>query len=302
MNKRMLLYPMLCIGLLLLTGCGGKDTSLIENEMQFSLSNISKVKISYDEEKITFKSGTDNQLVIKEYMSENKKPYRAKVREKGRSIEIQEGGKPLFAGDFERYIEVYLPQSYDQKLVVTSTDGDIDMTEIDQKLESLSIDSTEGTVRLGDVEATEVKLSTTRGTLDFDHLQARRIHLETTEGTVRGDEADGNIRYTTTHGDFDVKTIRGSGKFMVNNEGTLQVDFAEITGDVWLYNKNDKVRLSIPKELSFYFEAATKNGSISTSFDKELKAGEQSLAGTIGDKAEVTIRVETRNGDIDVIQ
>ena len=113
MNKRMLLYPMLCIGLLLLTGCGGKDTSLIENEMQFSLSNISKVKISYDEEKITFKRGTVNQLVIKEYMSENKKPYRAKVREKGRSIEIQEGGKPLFAGDFERYIEVYLPQSYD---------------------------------------------------------------------------------------------------------------------------------------------------------------------------------------------
>lgn len=302
MNKRIVLYPILCISLLFLSGCGENDTSLTENEMQFSLTNISKIKISYDEEKITFKQGTGSQMIVKEYMSEDKKSYRAKVKEKGRAIEITEGRKPLFEGDFVRYIEVYLPQSYDQDLTVTTTNGDIDLRDIDQRLESLCIDSTEGTVKLGNIEAMQLKLTSTRGTLDFDRLQASRINLETTEGIVRGDEVIGNIQYTTTHGDFDVKTIRGSGKLTVNNEGALQANFAEVTGDVWLYNKNDDIRLILPKTLSFYFEAATKNGSISTSFGEKLTAGQQSLSETVGNKAEVTIRVETRNGSIDVVQ
>ncbi len=80
-------------------------------------------------------------------------------------------------------------------------------------------------------------MTSTRGTLDFNRLQARHVNLETTEGIVRGDEIIGNIQYTTTHGDFDVKTIKGSGNFTVNNEGSLQVNFAQVTGDVWLYNK-----------------------------------------------------------------
>lgn len=302
MNKRIVLYPILCISLFFLSGCGGNNTSLTENEMQFSLTNISKIKISYDEEKITFKQGTGSQMIVKEYMSEDKKSYRARVKEKGRAIEITEGRKPFFEGDFVRYIEVYLPQSYDQDLMVTTTNGDIDLRDIDQKLESLCIDSTEGTVKLGNIEAAQLKLTSTRGTLDFDCLQASRINLETTEGTVHGGEIVGNVQYATAHGDFDVKTVRGSGNFTVNNDGALQVNFAEITGDVWLYNKNDKASLSIPKDLSFYFEAATKNGRISSSFDKELKAGKGRLTGTVGGKAAVSIRVETRNGDIDVVQ
>lgn len=302
MNKRIILYPILCISLFFLTGCGGNNAALMVNEMQFSLTNISKLKIAYDEEKITFKQGTGSQLIVKEYMSEDRKSYRAKIKKKGRAIEITEGRKPFFAGDFVRYIEVYLPRSYDQDLLVTTTDGNIDLRDIDQKLESLCIDSTEGTVKMGNIEATQLKLTSTRGTLDFNCLQAKHVNLETTEGIVRGDEIIGNIQYTTTHGDFDVKTIKGSGKFTVNNEGPLQVNFAQVTGDVWLYNKNDSIRLTLPKTLSFYFEAATRNGSLTTSFEGKLKKGQRSLRGTVGNKAEVTIRVETRNGSIDVVQ
>ncbi len=53
------------IELSVLTGCSRGESAQLENEITFLLDNISKVTISYDEEKVTFYESGNDELVIK---------------------------------------------------------------------------------------------------------------------------------------------------------------------------------------------------------------------------------------------
>ena len=78
-----------------LSGCFCSQTFQLANEMRFQPDNISEITISYDEEKITFYESDGHELIIREYMTENKSGYYAKVDTRAGSIHISEGGKPL---------------------------------------------------------------------------------------------------------------------------------------------------------------------------------------------------------------
>lgn len=144
-KRKLAAYLAAAASLLTLSGCSHRQSSQLANEITFSLNGISEVTISYDEENVTFYESESNELTVKEYMTENKSSYHAKVDQRSDGIKISEGGKPLFKDGFSRYIEVYLPASYHENLTVTTTDGNIDISEVELSLSSLRIDSTAGT-------------------------------------------------------------------------------------------------------------------------------------------------------------
>lgn len=288
--------------LLTLTGCTNSKTPEMANELHFSLEEISDVTISYDEETITFFETNGSELVVKEYMTENKTSYYADVDEDRDSIHISEGGKPLFKDGFSRYIEVYLPVTYTEALTLTTTDGNIDLSNISLQLSTLRIDSTAGTVKLHEATASNIHLSTTSGTLELGNITADAIRLDTTSGTITCDELAGNITYTSTSGNADIKSAIGSGSYKANNSGQLSVVYTEVTGDLSFYNKNDDIKLTLPAELEFEFEATTKNGSVSTTFQECISIDGRTTHGTIGNNPTVTIKTETNNGNIEVSQ
>lgn len=291
----------LLLGLLALSGCGGAEGQQV-HELSFSLEGITSVTLSYDEEPITFLEGTGDQLVVREYMTQDKAEYHAKVTEKGASIQIQEGGKPLLQGDFSRWIEVYLPASYGETLTVTTTDGAIDLTGAALQLRELRVDSTAGQVQVRKAAAQTMTLSTTQGQLDLADLTGEQIQLTTTNGTILCDGITGEVDCRSTGGAVQIHRARGSGSYRAENSGELSVSYEEVTGDLSLYNKNDAVQLSLPAGLSFAFEATTKNGEITTSFPVSLGDEGRTAAATVGSQPAVTIRVESKNGAIDVRQ
>lgn len=290
------------LGLSLMAGCSNNAPQGAANELEFSLSDVSQVTISYDEEPITFFAGDSDKLMIKEYMTDNDKRYFAKVEEASGSIKISEGNKPLLHGDFSRYVEVYLPVSYQENLTVTTTDGKIDLSGVPLELSSLRVDSTSGTVQIENAVARNIHLSTTSGKLELGSLQGTQIKLETTSGTLVCEELDGDVTYTSTSGDADIKSAIGSGSYRADQSGKLDVTYTEVTGDLSLFNKNDKANLTIPATLDFDFKATTKNGSISTTFQQNVSVEGETVRGTVGENPNVTISVETKNGDIQVTQ
>ena len=289
------------IGLSALTGCSHGQSAQLENEITFSLDNVSEVTISYDEEKVTFYESGNDKLVIKEYMTKNKNSYHAKVEQSDESIKISEGGKPFFKDGFYRYIEVYLPASYHENLTVTTTDGDIDISRLELSLNALRIDSTAGTVQFNTVETQSLYLSTTSGVLDVDNLNADTIRIATTSGSFC-EKLDGNVTYTTTSGNADIKSAIGSGTYKADNSGELNVIYTEVTGDLSFYNKNDSIHVTLPANLEFEFEATTKNGSVSTTFQENVSIDGRTTSGTIGKHPTVTVKAETNNGNIEVEQ
>ena len=288
--------------LVLLSGCSHRGEPQPVNELRFSLNGISDVTISYDEERITFFEAESDELVLREYMTENKAAYHAKVDQRGEYLHISEGGKPVFKESFNRYIEVYLPASYQGNLTVTTTDGNIDLSEVPLELSTLCVDSTSGRVEISQVSADSIKLSSTSGTIDIGQLNAKRIQLETTSGSISCDSVEGYVVYSSTSGDLEIKSAAGSGTYKANNSGELNVTYTMVDNDLYLFNKNDTVNLTLPADLEFRFTATTKNGSVSTTFPESISINGQITSGSVGLHPTVTIEVETRNGDIQVTQ
>lgn len=285
-----------------LAGCTRSDTPQAANELRFSLDDISEVSISYDEEAITFYEAESSELIIKEYMTQNKKAYCAKVKQDDNRIQISEGGKPFLKHGFTRYIEVYMPVSYAKNLTITTTDGDIDLSGVALELSALRIDSTKGNVQISKVSASNIHLSSTSGTLDLEHIEGDNIRLETTSGNITCTELTGAVAYTTTSGNLDVKSAVGSGNYNTSNSGKLEVIYTDVTGNLSFFNKNDDIHLTIPKDLEFKFDATSKNGSISTTFEGDMSVEGRTARGTVGNNPAVTIKTETNNGNIQVTQ
>lgn len=133
-----------------------------------------------------------------------------------------------------RRVEVYLPGSYKEALTVTTIDGDIDMASAALQLSELRIDTTAGRVSLGNAAASSIYLSTTRGALDLGTVEADNISLAPTSGDVTCGALSGHVEYTTTSGNVSIKSA--------------------ITSET--------ISLALPDELSFVFEAVTKNGNV----------------------------------------
>lgn len=301
-KKYGMLLGIMAIILLAFAGCARGQTLQLANEMVFSLDGISEVTISYDEETVTFLESDDNRLTIREYMTEDRRSYHANVVQGRDSIQIHEGGKPLFRGAFERYIEVYLPASYHETLQVTTTDGDLDISGPELALRTLRVDSTAGTVRLNRVQAESIRLSSTRGTLILGRLEAEVIRIDTTSARVTCEELDGNVTYTTTSGDAHVQSALGSGSYRADQSGELRVVCTAVTGDLSFFNKNGDICVTLPADLEFTFEATTRNGSVATSFQEWISTTGRTTSGTVGTAPSVTVRAETNHGDIEVIR
>lgn len=296
-NKSILLF---IIMIFLLSACGREEPVKMVNEMSFLLEDISDLTISYDDENVRFFINENENLIIREYMNQNKERYHAKVRQGKHSIQISEGGKPFFKGSFMRYVEVYLPASYCSNIKVTTTDGNIDMSDIELNMKSIRVDTTCGMLKINKAMAEDIYLSSTSGNFNLGEIIGEQIRIETTQGNVTCKKINGKVTYVSTSGNAEFLSASGSGTYKANNSGTLSVIYDKVIGDLTFYNKNDNVQISIPKDLEFEFEAITKNGKIETNFQGNISVNGDSTSGTVGSDPTVTIKVETKNGNIEV--
>ena len=148
--------------------------------------------------------------------------------------------------------------------------------------------------------AEEIYISSTSGTLELGEIIGDQIKIETTQGNVTCKKIDGKVTYTSTSGNAEFLSASGSGTYKANNSGTLSVIYDEVRGDLTFFNKNDNVQIRIPQDLEFEFEAITKNGKIDTDFGGNISVNGDLTSGTIGSSPTVTIKVETKNGNIEV--
>lgn len=299
-RKAIPLFTLFFFILFLLSACEKQQTAKLVNELTFSLDSIEDLTISYDDENVSFFESENDHLMVREYMSKDKKNYHAKVSESRNSIQISEGGKPFFKDGFIRYVEVYLPKSYSKNLKVTTTDGNIDMSDMELDMDSLRVDCTSGVFQLKNAAAENIYFSSTSGEMQLGSISGNRIQIDTTQGNVSCERAEGNITYTSTSGNAEFRSVSGSGTYKANNSGKLSVTYEEVTGDLSFFNKNDDLEIELPAELSFAFEATTKNGSINTNFQGNISVNGDSTSGTVGSNPTVTVKVETKNGNIEV--
>jgi len=263
----------------LLAGCSPAlvDAVLVNTET-IELTGISDIEIAYGSENITFFDSTDGNIVVKEYMSENKEKYYAKVTHSGSSLVIQTGERPTIT-TFSSHVEVYLPSEYAGRLSIKTQSGTI-KSNVNYTFSDFNAESQSGAI-------------------EFGNLTAANITIETKSGSITCNTVEGNISASSTSGHFLLTDIKGYGSFNADSSN-VDLRFAEITGNITAYSKSGSVDFSAPAGASFNLTATTNSGKINNSLSGNINATEKSATGSVGDSPEYTVNLSTSSGKINV--
>ncbi|MPM16665.1 hypothetical protein SDC9_63046 [bioreactor metagenome] len=290
----------ICVALFLmeiLSGCGGQKATALVNTLSFDTGGFERLGLDYDADDIYVLGSTSDKIIVKEYMNENKQSYYARTSTQNGALLITEGDRPR-RSSFESYVELYIPQDYTNSLSLHSTSGTIS-SEIALNLScDFRVDTTSGLVKISNTTASSITAASTDGSLSFETIEAGEISIQTTNATTSMNQINGAISYQSKGGKLTASGLIGSGSFHASGDGSIDISFADVTGDISAYSKNGTLAVTLPSGLAFKFLAATKGGSIDTSFTDQLTITDHTVAGTIGVSPEITVELETKNGTI----
>lgn len=282
-----------------LSACGGQRAAVLVNTLTFDIGDFESLRLDYDADDIHVLESDNAKVILKEYMNEDKKSYYARTSTQNGELLITEGNRPR-RSSFESYVEIYIPQDYTDSLSLHSTSGTIN-SEIALNLSGdFNVDTTSGVVEVSNTKALNVKAESTNGSLSLENIDADKISIQTTNAAASMNQINGIISYQSKGGKLTASDVQGSGSFNASGEGSINISFADVTGNISAYSKNGTLTVTLPSQLAFKFSAATKEGSIDTSFAGQLAVTDNTAAGTVGASPNITIDLETRNGDIKV--
>lgn len=301
-NKKITIIVMLSVLIMGLSGCGKNQGMQLVNTLTFDVGEAGRLHLDYDAEDIQVLESENSKIAIKEYMNENKKSYYAKTDKRGNELFITEGKRPI-SGSFDSYIELYIPVGYSGSLNLHSTSGEIKSTLSIDLSGEFSADTTSGIISVSNITAQNISFSTTNGTINGNALEAaNNISIKTTNGGTELKSVTGNISYDTTGGSIVITDAVGGGSFNASGDGDISATYSQVTDNLSFFAKNKDINLKFPTESEFVFSATSKNGSIETNFDELLSTANGISFGTVGSSPNLTVEVETRNGDIKVLR
>ena len=186
---------------------------------------------------------------------------------------------------------------------------------VPRKCELERVETTNGQIRIDDVEAARMNLFTsngavtalrTRGALSVETSNGS-IDVPSHEGDARLKSSNGRIEAVVRNGNIEARTsngkvwLRATGKASdkpmraESNNGAIEV---ELDGERELLARtsNSSIRVTLPRDANADIRASTSHSSVSTDFSGLTKE-ENRLSGKIG-KGGPLVDLQTSNGSI----
>jgi DUF4097 and DUF4098 domain-containing protein YvlB len=285
--------------------CGGSLEMELVNTQKIGLDQVNGIEVLYRSEKVTLFKGTENTLIIKEYMSKNNSNYYARITSAGNKLTIERGRRPLglFYAVHAR-VEIYLPVSYTNALSVKTTSGKIEFPD-EYACSQINIESSSGSISVNTIMAETANfknssggihcenvngntdIHTTSGRISFGNITGN-VSVESSSGSIHGKKVNGNINISTSSGGIDFDHITGSvfaesssgsiklnlvndgGVNAKNSSGGIRCAVNENVGNISLVTTSGSVSLNLPENLNFSFSSRTSSGSLSAPFSDKL--------------------------------
>lgn len=299
MRKTLLAVLATAIALASLAGCmnfAAPPTKLV-NEQTIAMSGIEKIEIEYLSADVEIRLGSTDELVLREYMSDDDESLFAKTKQSGDTLAIEAGKRPTMAA-FSAYVEIELPQGYAAALQVTTLSGDIKLPKL-LTATALEASSTSGDIiTAGEIKAQTIGLNTTSGNIDCVELSGSTIELNTVSGDIACGDLKGNVTANTTSGDIDLLGIDGSVE-AASTSGEMDISVQALKGDVTLGSSSGDITATLPGDASFTLRMENTSGDIRTRF-AENKEDAHHLSATVGSDPVAMVRVTATSGDIRV--
>lgn len=279
----------------------------IQKEENIELQDINDIQLNFKSGDLNVFFTDENKIRIVQYSYKTlEQDELFEVNKSSSKITVAENRKPRFYFFYFNSIayDVYIPKQYEEALSIKSVSGDIEVSE-GLKFTTLTISSTSGDIKMGDVEANSIHIETTSGDIRLQNLKEETLKLKTVSGDIIAETAEGkivanstsgdiviknakgNIEARTTSGEIEFKTIEGNVD-MQSVSGNIECDDFKITDSSNIKTTSGEVKMYLNKDSNCEIQTHTTSGNI------RLPNGRN----TIGEEPYSKLKVQTTSGNI----
>ena len=234
--------------------------------------NIEEMEITVENSRVEIRLSEDETARI--VMSGNNDDFTLNTEAAGGLLAIEvEDSTPFFNFDFNHSytLQVYVPAS---------------------GLDSLSADSNNGTIEVGEIRADELMLEADNGRITLDAVDSGRVEIETDNGQIELKDMEADISVRSSNGRILFSDISGKLEAKANN-GRIELEADTLDFPVDFDTDNGRIEIRTRNEpANARIEARVDNGNI----DVYGRENEETVFGS----GEVLIRLSSNNGSITV--
>ncbi|PGT82432.1 MULTISPECIES: DUF4097 family beta strand repeat-containing protein [Bacillaceae] len=251
-----------------------KGTEIQQIEVGTSSTNIKMVPSKGDSIEVKLTGKVSEKL---------KDKYKLVITEEGDKVNIHVKNQDLYFyvgfSFIELNLEIEVPEKDYQSLVVESSSGDIDISQL--KVEEFSAEASSGDITIDQMSvSTNNKMEASSGTINVKNSSAKAFDVGASSGDIILRNVDGHVEAETSSGSIE----------MNNKQVTGNINAVASSGDVIIGFDES------PKSLSVDFRGSSGDGIIELEgFSYEDKS-ENSINGKIG-SGEYELKVRTSSGD-----
>lgn len=285
----------------------GKN-AVLRNTIELPAAEVSSLKLEYGSKNIVVYPGSDETIMIKEYLYSDSPEALAEVTYLKNDEVVVTGGKVQtivffsFGINGGERIEVYIPEKALEALSLQTGSGNI-MGEHDcvTKDGSFVASAGSGNIKWDSTDAGEVSFEAGSGNVKIANVKGD-IRVQTGSGNISGDFLCGKLSVSAGSGNITLSEFTGSGTVTANS-GNVNVEAVSVTGDLEMQTGSGSIKLKVPRELRFHLEADTGSGNIKTDFDDMLSYNKRgnSVEGDVGAAPEISIRLKANSGSVKVM-
>ncbi len=264
----------------------------IRKEQKISVFDLNKVSLEFKSSNLNVFFTEDTEIRVVQYSyKELEDEDLFKVDKSGSHITVSESNKLQFHFFYIGFMEdslydVYIPKSYEGSLDIKSVSGDVEVEE-NLKFDDLTISSTSGDVKMGNVEAKNIKIETISGDIKLQQLENEDLKLKTVSGDILVASAKGNVEAKTTSGQIEIEKIDGNIE-LSSVSGDIKSEDFKITGDSKVKTTSGNVKMYLNQESNCEIQTKSVSGNVTLPNKRNV----------MGQEPYVELNIETISGNI----
>lgn len=238
----------------------------VRKQEKIEISDINKLKLEFKSSDLNVFFTEENDIRVVQYSyKELREDQLFQVNKTSSNITITENLKPQFHIFYIGFMEqiaydVYIPKTYEKSLEIKAVSGDVEVYE-NLKFEDLTISSTSGNIKMGNIEAKDIKIETISGDIKLQELQNDNLKLKTVSGDILAESATGKIEAKTTSGTIEIKEIEGKVE-LTSVSGDIKSENFKITGDSNIKTTSGDVKMYLNQESNCEIGTKTVSGNV----------------------------------------
>lgn len=264
----------------------------IKKEQEISLFDLNKISLEFKTSDLNVFFTEDTQIRVVQYSYKDvNEDELFQVNKTGSHITISENPKPRFRFFYFGFMDgivydVYIPKEYEGGLNIKAVSGDVEVEE-SLKFEDLTISSTSGDIKMGNVEAKNITIETISGDIKLQQLENETLKLKTVSGDIFVESAKEKIEGKTTSGNIEIQKTEGNVE-LSSVSGDIKSEDFKIMGDSKVKTTSGNVKMYLNKDSNCEIQTKSVSGNVTLPNRRNV----------MGQEPYVELDVETVSGNI----